>query len=258
MISNNQLKIYRSLKSKKYRKIEGKFLIEGGNLCEVALESSYSVELLLMSLHFSEDNSNRHIIDLIQEKKIPFEIVDEKIVNSLSESVSPQGIVAVLDIPKFNLDDFWNLKAEEVLVLDRVADPGNLGTILRSADWFGIKAVLCSSNCVDIYNGKVLRSSTGSFFHLPIVLDDLNIVDIVAQLTRNNYSVFIADSHTNQSYLETSFPRPFALVVGSERQGVRSEIQSFGKKICIPKRGKAESLNVAIATSILLAEAFRK
>jgi RNA methyltransferase, TrmH family len=258
MISNNQLKIYRSLKSKKYRKIEGKFLIEGSNLCEAALESSYSVELLLMSESFSEDNSNRHILNRIKEKKIRSEIVKEKIVDSLSESVSPQGIVAAIESPELDIEKFWDLKAEEVLVLDRISDPGNLGTILRSAAWFGIKAVLCSSDCVDLYNGKVLRSSAGSIFQLPLILDDLNIVEVVSQLKKNKYSILIADSNTNQSYMDTPFSRPFALVVGSERQGVRSEIQSSGKGICIPNRGKAESLNVAIATSILLAEAFRK
>lgn len=256
MISKNQLKTYRSLKTKKYRISEGKFLIEGNNLCEAALESEFSIELILISSAFANRSSSHNLKTLIEEKKAPFEIVEDKVVYSLSESLSPQGVVAVLKIPEVNTKDIWHFNPTEILILDRISDPGNLGTIIRSADWFGIRTIVCSSNCADLYNGKVLRSSAGSIFHLPLIMTGINLVDFMRQLIERKYSVFIADPGADNSYLETSFPRPFAVIVGNERQGVRSEIQCIGgTKINIPKKGKAESLNAAVAASILLAEA---
>jgi len=258
MISNHQLKIYRSLKQKKYRKKENKFLIEGLNLCEAVLDSQWTVELMLISKKLSCEASFSKFQNMLADKNVPFEIVAESVTNSLSESVTPQGICAIVKLKNQTINDLWKLSAQEILILDQVKDPGNLGTIFRSADWFGIKTIICSNKCVDIYNGKVLRSSAGSVFHLPLVLSDININELLIKLIENNYLIFVASSSSTNSYLSTKYPRPFALIVGSEREGVQEEVKNFPiHEICIPRRGKAESLNVGVATSILLAESFR-
>jgi TrmH family RNA methyltransferase len=258
MISNHQLKIYRSLKQKKYRKKENKFLIEGFNLCEAVLDSPWTVELMLISKKLSNEASFSKFQKMLSKKKVPFEIVAESVTNSLSESVTPQGICAIVKLQNQSIKDFWKLNAQEILILDQVKDPGNLGTILRTADWFGIQAVICTDHCVDIHNGKVLRSSAGSVFHLPLVLNDINLQEILTKLIKESYHIFMASSSSTNSYLGTKYPRPFAIVIGSEREGVQKEVKNFPiNEICIPRRGKAESLNVGVATSILLAESFR-
>ena len=254
MISHQQLKIYRSLKQKKYRHRERKFLIEGLNLCEAALQSDFLLERLLLSRD-GELNFSRHL-PLLAEKRVPVEIVPDKVIRSLSESTSPQGIIAVVKMPLPALADLWKLPPREILVLDRVRDPGNLGTILRTANWFGIPAIACSNACVDLYNSKVLRSSAGSLFQLPLILDDVNLTQLLPELLEHNYNLFVANPAAQQSYLDVEFRRPFALIVGSERQGVEKAVYSFPlQEICIPRRGRAESLNVAMATAILLAAA---
>jgi TrmH family RNA methyltransferase len=195
---------------------------------------------------------------MLSQKNVPFEIVAESVTNSLSESVSPQGICAVVKLKNQSFHDLWTLNAQEILILDQVKDPGNLGTILRTADWFGVKAVVCSDQCVELYNGKVLRSSAGSVFHLPLVLTDINLKKFLAILIEKKYHIFVASSSSTNSYLRTKYPRPFALLVGSEREGIQVDVNRFPvHEICIPRRGIAESLNVGIAASILLAESFR-
>ena len=258
MISKQQLKSYRSLQNKKDRSLQGKFIIEGINLCEAALNSNFSIEILLFSENLKDEKIFLQLKDISKKKGVPYTQVPDTEIKKMSDSVSPQGILGIVDIPDRSIFDLWELNPEEILILDRINDPGNLGTIFRTASWFGVKSVICSQECADIYNGKVLRSSAGSFFQLPLILHNMNLFDLLENLIKRKYAIWVSSSSTGKSYLDVDYSRPLALVVGNERFGVQKYVYDFPvNKVCIPRLGKGESLNVGIATSIILSEIFR-
>ncbi len=256
MISASQLKKYRSLQQKKYRQQYGQFLIEGFNLCEAALRSDFSVELLLINQEAAEQFFPR--LAVLAKKQVKVEFVPDQVIRALSESVSSPGMIAVVKMPQRSLADLWNLQPHEILILDQIRDPGNLGTILRTAEWFGIQALICSEACVDLFNSKVLRSSAGAYFQLPLVLANQKLIEVLPELLARDYNLLVANPTASQSYFEMDFRRPFALIIGSERQGVSPGIYDFPlQEICIPRRGRTDSLNVAVAAAILLAAAVK-
>ena len=258
MISSSQLKIYRSLLHKKYRYKHGRFLFEGANLCEAALASDAELEILLISDDVRDKPSNAKLKDLALAKIVPFEIVPDEVIESLSDAVTPQGIVAVAKMKMPLVEDLWSLLPAEILVLDQIRDPGNLGTILRTAEWFGIQAVVLSKNCVDLFNSKVLRSSAGSYFQLNTIINDVDLMGFISLLSQYKYKIIAADPSASISYTEIAYERPFALIIGSERNGVDKRIHSLPTtEICVPRQGKADSLNAAVTAGILLGEAFR-
>ncbi|HDL19480.1 MAG TPA: RNA methyltransferase [Bacteroidetes bacterium] len=253
MISKNQLKLLRSLQQKKYRKQEKKFLIEGLNLCRAAIESYYRTELFLFGESVAEKEPFAALQQLASGKGIDLEIIADKTIMQLSDAVSPQGVVAVVKMPELKLTELWDSSPHQLIILDKIADPGNLGTIIRSAAWFGLSAVICSDRCVDLYNAKVLRSSAGSVFYIPQIYTDVEILSLSAELAARGYQLYAADSSGKTSYREADFSVPYALIVGSERHGVQAAFNQLPvQKISIPRHGKGDSLNAGVAASIIL------
>lgn len=257
MVSNNQLKFLRSLRQKKYRKQEKKFLIEGLNLCQAAIESNYRTELLLFGESVAEKGPFAALQQLASRNGIPREIVNDKVIRQLSDAVTPQGVVAVVEMPDSKITGLWQHNPSQLLILDGITDPGNLGTIIRSAAWFGLSAVVCSDRCVDLYNAKVLRSSAGSVFYIPQIYTDVEILSLSEELAARGYQLYVADSSGDKSYREADFSDPFALIIGSERHGVQAAFNQLPvEKISIPRHGtKGDSLNAGVAASIILAYA---
>ena len=240
MLSKNQVKLINSLKKKKYRQQNKLFFAEGVKVVEELLNS----DLTLQSLYGTEDYFNRLYLEDIQ-------IVTDKELKSISEFSNPNQIFAVFKIPEKE-----GIKTKGLtLVLDEINDPGNLGTIIRLCDWFGVDQLVCSLNTVDCYNPKVVQASMGSLSRLSIVYSDL--IPFLKKDKRPIYGALLE----GKNVYKMALPNDAILIVGNEANGIRNEIQKLiSKQITIPKFGenqKTESLNVATATAILLSE-FRR
>ncbi|MEN8928419.1 MAG: RNA methyltransferase [Flavobacteriales bacterium] len=234
-ITKNQLKHIRLLKQKKYRQEYGEFVVEGEKNVNELLNSSFKC----LSVFATEEWESRH--ELIAVTK-----VTKKQLSQISNLSSPDKVLAIASIPIPN--DKQNLEKGLTLCLDSINDPGNLGTIIRTADWFGVKNIICSPNSVDCFNSKVVQSTKGSIFNIELTYR--NLAEVFTETDKPVFGAALDGEVISNSF--SVHPDCF-LLMGSESHGINSELEKFvTNKIKIPKIGKAESLNVAIATSILL------
>ena len=253
MISQKQLKFYRSLKQKKYRRREGKFLIEGVNLIEAALDGFGRLLHVLTTPERGEEPRISKLADDARKRGIPVDKLDEKALRSLCEAVTPQGVVAVAEMPPNAAENILHGRDRLILVLDRVSDPGNVGTILRTAEWFGIGSVVCSRGCADLFSGKVLRASAGALFYVPRLAWDVDLQVFLPELAAKGVRIFAADSSRGSPYWQESWESPLALAIGNERHGVGDWTESTPPRfVRIPGKGRTDSLNAAMAAAILV------
>ncbi|WP_158840730.1 TrmH family RNA methyltransferase [Polaribacter sp. L3A8] len=236
-ISKNQLKLITSLSQKKYRLKHKLFIAEGIKVVQELLNSSFDLETLFCKNDFTSDVSEEHIVR-----------VSETDLKKISNLKTPNKVLGVFKIP----DEKPFTNNGLIVALDAINDPGNLGTIIRLCDWFGVDELICSSDTVDCYNQKVVQASMGSLTRIPI-----RYVDLAAYLSETNLATFIADMDGKNVY-KTSLPKDGILIMGNEANGVSDEIKNLiTHKISIPRFGETqetESLNVATATAILLSE----
>ncbi len=240
-ISSQQSKLIKRLALKKYRKSEGAFIVEGKKMVLEALESDGFTVTQVWS-----ENQHQALFDAYRDVAISYHSPKEIARCSLL-STSP-GVLAKVRIPEFKTTQ---TKGWEV-VLQGVRDPGNLGTILRIADWFGVEKVWCTQDCVDCYNPKVVQASMGSIFRVTPIYEEA--VAIAAHLNQSKKPVFTA-AMQGEHYGEVSYPGAGVLVMGSESHGVdETQLPPGFQRVTIPKKGGAESLNVAVAFGILAAK----
>lgn len=246
MISKLQLKKYSSLKKKKFRNKERMFIVEGLKIVLEGLNSHYSSDLILMSFEFAEKNIE--IVQQLQDRKINLEFVSNYQINKLSDTENPQGIIGIFSFNKINFD--INVEHSDVLVyIDNISDPGNLGTIIRNCDWFGISEILISPDSTEYLNPKVIRSSMGSIFHLNIY-DDVNI-EVLREIKNLSYKLICSDIEGENIY-NYSFPDKYIITLSSESKGPSDSLKKLQDVyITIPRYGKAESLNVGVASGII-------
>lgn len=251
MLIQNELKYYSSLRQKKIRRKENKFIIEGQRLVDEALKSELKFEVLIIN----EAYHKKSIPDLSKHRKnLRIEQISNKKFLKLCETESPQGIVAVLNIPVtyLNIRDNENL----IVALDNISDPGNVGTIIRTCDWFGIKNIIVSNGSVDIYNAKVIRSTMGSIFNINVHGSGSFIKDLT-DMKSNGWTILCSDMD-GENVFEQKEKKRSVLVLNNEAHGPSDEVTKIADKIItIPKYGNAESLNVASAAAILIAELSR-
>lgn len=238
-INNPQVKQWKKLLTKKERDKSGTFIVEGFHLVEEALKEQEQVIEIIVSeqvgLPPGWDTGSAHVT-----------LVTEEISNTLSDTEAPQGIYAVCRQVEMEAK-----QAKTYLLIDAVQDPGNLGTMIRTADAAGIDAVIVGRGSVDVYNAKVLRSAQGSHFHLPIIRGDLS--EWIDKLAGKNIPVYGTALEGAAAYTNTSSSDSFALIVGNEGNGVNKDLLAkTTANLYIPIYGKSESLNVAVATGILL------
>ncbi len=252
-ISKAKLLSIKKLKQKKYRDEEGKFLVEGEHVTEEALLSNWQVDALLVTESFlKKDLSNRFILSARQRKSELYLITEQEL-DKITDAVTAQGVAAIISKKEYQLDNVLPKRKDSiVVVLDQVNDPGNLGTIVRTCDWFGVDALMVSKNSVELFSPKVIRSTMGSLFHFPIVTD-VDLTELIRLLKKNGYTIFMALVDAPKYLKEVTFPNKSALVFGNESHGISSEFMNYAdNKVSIKKYGKAESLNVAMACGIFL------
>lgn len=252
MLSRIELKYYSSLLRKKIRQEEGKFLAEGRRMVEEGLHSSYKCEIVFASTHFRENNPG--FLEDLAELNLRIENVTNSDFQKLSDTENPQGIAAVFHMPevKENIG-----KADLIVALENVSDPGNAGTIIRTSDWFGIKEVILSQNSVEVYNPKVLRSSMGSIFHLH-AYESPDFFATLGELKSKGYQILCTDME-GEDVFGFSPKGKSVLVLSSEAQGPSQELLGMSDNVLsVPRLGRAESLNVASASAVILGEITRK
>lgn len=254
---NNLVKSIRRLHDKRTREKEKRVFLEGVKLIKEALISGVLPEKLIVSEDFKNQLLAGEII--FPSGGWPVITVSDSVMEYMCETETPQGVGAVITIPETLLRDVKVIPESLIVVLEGVQDPGNVGTIVRTADAFGAHAVILTSGCADLYNAKTLRSTMGSVFHIPVVRD-VDISGLTAFLTdRGILTAVTSLDETSRSLPEADLPRPLAVVLGSEAKGVSPEIcRIAGVKLKIPMEGLAQSLNVATAAGIVLYEAFRQ
>jgi RNA methyltransferase, TrmH family len=230
------------------------FVIEGPHLVERALESSpKSIQKILHTKAFADANSK--LFDGIRKKKIPTQELATALAERISDTRSPQGIFGVVTFDQFRS----LLYKTDIIALDHVSDPGNLGTILRTASWFGIEEVVLGPGCADHYSPKVLRSTQGEIFSIKVIrLEDLS--QAIKEVKKKGYKILATTlSDSAGSLYKEKFESKNMIVFGSEAHGVHPDtLKEVDSEIIIPRYGAGESLNVAVSVGIVLAELQRK
>ena len=239
MFTKNQAKLIKSLDEKKNRVELGLFLVEGEKSVSELLDSDFEIELLLTTTTFFEKYGEK-----IREKSKSYEIVNQFELEKVGTFETNDSAIAIV---KQKINNEPTISSGIILALDEIKDPGNLGTIIRIADWYGIKNIIASKNTVDFYNPKVITATKGSFTRVNIFYTDLN--EFLSKTELPILGAFLDGENIH----ETKFPSNGILIMGNESNGIKKDIEKLvTKKITIPSYGKAESLNVAIATAIIL------
>ncbi|PWK80463.1 TrmH family RNA methyltransferase [Mucilaginibacter oryzae] len=242
MLSKSQISLLKSLQHKKFRKEHGLFLVEGYKSVVEFVNTAYQVDTIYHTPAIAPKMLNL-------SRKINFQEISLTDLEKISSLKTPQEVIGLVKMPVWPALNYNTLKNRFSLVLDGVQDPGNMGTIIRTADWFGITNIICSEDTVDVYNPKVVQATMGSLARV-----NVHYTDLATTLPKINLPVYGAMLDGENMYA-TNFGSEGLLVMGNEGNGLRPKIQALiSKKVTIPRVGHAESLNVAIATAILCSE----
>jgi len=254
---NTIVKELYSLKQKKHRDERKQYFIEGIRFVEEALNESADIERILVSQAFAGGTAGKSLLAEIQSKGHIVNVLSDKLFDRASDTENPQGIIAVMKARYYKLEDI--LRRDGFLVLlDAVQDPGNLGTIIRTADAAGADGVILSRGCVDLYNPKVLRATMGSVFHIPACSCDSSR-EAINMLKSKGFSVYGAHLSGTLSYFELDMKKSVALVIGNEANGICEDAASSADMLVkIPMYGRAESLNASVAAGLLMYEVVRQ
>ena len=287
---NEIVKEIRKLKEKKYRKDQ--FIVEGIKMLEEAINENASIDLIVIregidlkgtiSNLFEKNNNceakNKNVLDKIS-KTIT---VTENVFNTLTDVVSPQGVLAVINKNKKStelesdtkeevilndkdanvketdiVNNKINMSADYIIALDGIQDPGNLGTIIRTADSANLKQIIVSKNTVDAYSPKVIRSTMGAIYRVNVIEAE-NLTETLKKLQNKGFKVVVTSLDTNTGIYDISYNKS-VVVIGNEANGVSKEIQELAdEKVKIPMLGKTESLNASVATGIMIYEYVRR
>ena len=256
-VKNARVKNWASLKQKKFREQSGLYLAEGLRLVEEAVESGAPIEDILISGEIGSGKFDRIINGAAASGARLYE-VNDMIIEHVADTKTPQGVVAV--VRKTEGDPYAFIANKErplFLVLDGLQDPGNLGTMIRTADAVGATGVFVGANSVDLYNPKVVRATMGSLYHLPVF--QLDLIDLLPKLKESGAKVIGTAVEEAQPVFQEDLSGAVALVIGSEAHGVSDAVRALtDANVMLPMPGKAESLNAAIASSVNLYEAIRQ
>lgn len=238
MISKNQFQRISSLQHGKYRQKYNQFLVEGAKAVKELLKSDYKITELIIDQDYQEKLSEFYSHPSLIE-------TDSNNFKKLSALENPQGILAVAEM-KENSIELENFKNTWTIGLDRIQDPGNLGTIIRLADWYGIENIFCNRGTVDFYNPKVIQATMGSFLRVKIVYGDL--LEFISTNTIVSYATAMSGESIYQSKHKAGM-----ILIGNEGSGLDEKlIQISAKSLSIPRKGKSESLNAGVAAGIII------
>jgi RNA methyltransferase, TrmH family len=249
---NSLIKEVKKLSKKKYRVESRQFIIEGFRFVEEALKSSFEVPYIFISENALDKYRDFGIEKLIQNNT-KINCIKASLLKELCNTENPQGILAVVNNKKVNITN----KEGFYVLVDKVQDPGNMGTIIRSAHASGALGVIVTKGTVDVYNDKTLRSTMGSIFNIPIIEDDS--FKIIKDLKNNGFKIIVSSLDTENNFYDVDLTGKVVICVGNEGSGISKELYELNdEKVKIPMPGGAESLNAAVAASIMMYEAVRQ
>ena len=258
--ANAKIKLAARLQQRKQRAKMGLFVAEGVRLAEMAAASNWQISFALVSEHAVQQPRVRKILARLKEKQVPVGCVSEALYAKASGTEHPQGLLLVLVRKTLTLDALGREAGARpcYVVLDGVQDPGNLGTILRTADAAGMSGVILLKGCTDAFSPKVVRAAMGSLFYLPLV----------AEVSREDFFRFAGVERLRlyataldaaaEPHFAADYTGATGIVFGNEGNGVSRELLDESKKIYIPMFGRAESLNVAVSSAVVLYEVVRQ
>lgn len=251
MLSEKIKKHFKKLEQKKYRKEFAEFIVEGEKAVLEAVNSDYEIIFILIEGNKRDDKNIKEIINKASKKDITIEYAGKKDLEKISNTETFPGVLAVVSQKEFFLEDFFD--AKNLIFLDAVNDPGNLGTIIRTADWFGIKKIILGEKSVDIYNPKVIRSTMGSIFHVDIIRIE-NTKNILERFKKEDFiinSLDLKGEKIEKLKLDKNTKNIF--LFGSESHGINEDLEkTVDKSYTISGYGQAESLNLAISAGIVM------
>jgi TrmH family RNA methyltransferase len=251
MSRNEIFKEYRKLGKRNYRKKSGKIILEGYHLIEEALKAGIELETILFTDEFQQKAANRELLAHAR-KSYSIKISSQKF-KEIAQTESPQGVGAIARLPRPASVQALG-SCHFILILDGLQDPGNLGTIIRTAAGAGIDGIFLLPGTVDPYNPKALRASMGGIFHLPVLQLD-TVESCCAFLAARNLQLIAADPRGKIPYYSVDFTRPGAVVIGNENRGVQKRLlKQADIRAYIPLEGKIDALNAAVAASIFIFE----
>lgn len=251
--ANEQIKnIIKLQKNARLRKEQGVFVAEGRKLLQEAKDYG-SVRTIFATESFAQDEKNK---DLLSDTRV--EIVADKVFWNLADTVTPQGVLALVEMPSYTLDTLLDNKNGRFIILENLRDPGNLGTIMRTAEGAGMTGVILSRKSVDLFNPKVVRATMGSIFRQPFVYVE-DIYETILLMQKKKYRIFGTAMEGDILYDEVDYRGKTGIVIGNEAAGVTEQmISMMDKKVRIPMAGQLESLNAAVAAALFMYEAARQ
>jgi len=257
--NNPKVKYLRRLSNRNFREREGVFLVEGERFVEEALDSSFHLEMMVYSGKARESNRCLDLLERADNINVPCFELEQRLFQELADTVTPQGIMAVVRQCRSKLSDIKKTNNAWLLVIaDGVQDPGNLGTIVRSADAAGANGVILLKGTTDIYNQKALRATMGSVFHIPIV-QNVTIKEVKEFIQEQGIKLIAGAPREGKAIFDCNLADSCAILVGSEADGPQEEtLSEVEEYINIPMPGQAESLNAAVSAGIMLYEVIRQ
>ena len=247
---NNLVKKINTLATTKGRKNSEEFLVEG-NKFVLSIPKSWEVTNTVFSETYAENNLGE-----VQKAINPI-IFKDSIFNTASDTMTPAGVMAVVKMRKFSLNDILACPKKFIVIACNLQDPGNMGTIIRTANAAGASGIVVSKDSADIFSPKVVRSAAGSLFNLPIAVMDVEVA--AKELKANGVQLVATDLSTDLSPYQTDFTRPLALMIGNESRGLSDEMLALADvKVRLPMSEQVESLNASVASGVLMYEVVRQ
>ena len=256
--SNDNVKFIRSLNEKKYRTKYNAFYLEGVKVTNEILDKNEAIDILFIAYSKSlliSTNGGQALLDRISSlKNVKVLEFEENIFKYMTDTVNTQGILVVMKIPKYSVE---NKENKNIILLDKVQDLGNIGTIIRSCNAFGVDTILCTSGTADVYSPKAVRATMGGILNVKIIyLDDIEKLNLFKKM---GYKIATTSLKTQNSIDSIDYNNKYIFVMGNEANGVSKEIIDISDFVVkIPMSEKIESLNVGVATSIILYEQYKK
>lgn len=247
-------KIQKLKKSAKFRRQELLFVVEGFKMTEEALRHG-----LVKALYFSV-SGERQFRDKFSARaqNVPAEVLSDRLFCELSDTITPQGVLAIVEMPQYDREQIIQPEEAALLCLEDIQDPGNLGTMVRTAEGAGMAGIVLSKGCVDLFNPKVVRSTMGALFRVPFFLCE-DISTEVENLKRAGFTMYAAHLQGEKDFTGEDYAGRVGILIGNEAKGLSKQVTGLAdKKVRIPMEGELESLNAAVSAALLMYEIHRK
>jgi TrmH family RNA methyltransferase len=258
-LTKQKLKEVRALAHKKYRDEEKKFLVEGIRMVGDAVDSGFRILEVFFTRDLKESSAGKMLLQRLSEKTSNLCEITNKEMELISETVTFQGVVAVLRQKCYPLDSLFEATASrsQLVALDGVSDPGNAGTMIRTCDWFGVDGVILGEHSVELYNPKVLRATMGGVFHLPIV-ENVDLLSMLSGAKEAGYRIYVTSAGGESHFDRVQYAARSIIVFGNEAWGVSDQVRELADvHLTIRRYGLGESLNVSVACGIILSATHR-